>query len=276
MISVDGFGDFASGAWGHGQDNQLSLDGQIWFPHSLGAFYTAITQYLGFPNYGDEYKVMGLAPYGQPSRMEEMRRIVRLQSDGTYRLDLRYFLHATQKLPHQWSNGAPVVGGHWSPELEALLGPARQAEEPLQQHHMDIARSAQAMYEEAFFHLLRALHRTHPSDQLCIAGGCGANSVANGKVTLATPFQRVYVQAAAGDAGGALGAALDVWHSLGRTRSAPMRHAYLGSQPAPGRWRNCSPAKAPAWPWSRPSAAWSDRRKEPSASRWRRRSPRGW
>ena len=234
VISVDGFGDFASGAWGHGQGNQLSLDGQIWFPHSLGAFYTAITQYLGFPNYGDEYKVMGLAPYGQPTRMEAMRRIVLLQDDGTYRLDLRYFLHATQKLPHQWSNGAPVVGGHWSPELEDLLGPARQADQPLEQHHMDIARSAQAMYEEAFFHLLRALHRSHPSDQLCIAGGCGANSVANGKVTLATPFQRVYVQAAAGDAGGALGAALDVWHGLGRSRSAPMRHAYLGSQPAPG------------------------------------------
>jgi carbamoyltransferase len=99
---------------------------------------------------------------------------------------------------------------------------------------MDIARSAQAMYEEAFFHLLRALHRNHPSDQLCIAGGCGANSVANGKVTLATPFRHVYVQAAAGDAGGALGAALEVWHGLGRPRSAPMRHAYLGSQPAPG------------------------------------------
>ena len=234
VISVDGFGDFASGAWGHGQGTRLSLDGQIWFPHSLGAFYTAITQYLGFPNYGDEYKVMGLAPYGQPTRMEAMRRIVRLQDDGTYRLDLLYFLHATQKLPHQWSNGAPVVGSHWSAELEALLGPARRADQPLEQQHMDIARSAQAMYEEAFFHLLRALHRSHPSDQLCIAGGCGANSVANGKVTLATPFRRVYVQAAAGDAGGALGAALEVWHGLGGPRSMPMRHAYLGSQPAPG------------------------------------------
>lgn len=234
VVSVDGFGDFASGAWGHGDGNRLRLDGQIWFPHSLGAFYTAITQYLGFPNYGDEYKVMGLAPYGQPTRLEAMRRVVRLRADGTYRLDLRYFLHATQRLPHQWSHGTPVVGSHWSPELEALLGPARRTDEPLEQRHMDIARSAQAMYEEAFFHLLRALHRSHPSDQLCIAGGCGANSVANGKVTLATPFRRVYVQAAAGDAGGALGAALAVWHELGGSRSAPMRHAYLGSQPAPG------------------------------------------
>ncbi|MFM7393010.1 MAG: carbamoyltransferase [Cyanobium sp.] len=230
VISVDGFGDFSSGAWGYGEGTDLQLDGQIWFPHSLGAYYTAITQYLGFPNYGDEYKVMGLAPYGRPTHLEQMRRIVRLQDDGTYRLDLRYFRHATEDLPHQWSQGTPVVGSHWSGALEDLLGPARRPEEPLEQRHHDIARSAQAMYEEAFFHLLRALHRRHPVEAVCIAGGCGANSVANGKVTVSTPFRQVWVQAAAGDAGGALGAALAVWHELGGARSAPMRTAYLGSR----------------------------------------------
>jgi carbamoyltransferase len=230
VISVDGFGDFASGAWGYGEGTELGIDGQIWFPHSLGAFYTAITQYLGFPHYGDEYKVMGLAPYGQPRFLEAMRRIVRLRDDGTYRLDLRYFRHATEDLPHQWSQGMPVVGSHWSPALETLLGPARNPADPLEQRHHDIARSAQAMYEEAFFHLLRALHRRHPVDSLCIAGGCGANSVANGKVTAATPFRQVWVQAAAGDAGGALGAALAVWHGLGGERTRPMRTAYLGSR----------------------------------------------
>jgi carbamoyltransferase len=234
VVSVDGFGDFASGAWGYGNGTALSLDGQIWFPHSLGAFYTAITQYLGFPNYGDEYKVMGLAPYGHPTQLEAMRRIVRLRADGTYRLDLRYFRHATENLPHQWTHGVPVVGEHWSPDLETLLGPARQADQPLEQRHKDIARSAQAMYEEAFFHLLHALHRAHPSDHLCIAGGCGANSVANGKVTLATPFREVFVQAAAGDAGGALGAALEVWHRSGHGRARPMGNAYLGTEPAGG------------------------------------------
>ena len=233
VVSVDGFGDFSSGAWGYGQGTELAIDGQIWFPHSLGAFYTAITQFLGFPHYGDEYKVMGLAPYGQPNRMEAMRRIVRLQADGTYRLDLTWFQHAGQNLPHQWSHGIPTVGQHWSPALESLLGPARRPEDPLEQHHMDIARSAQAMYEEAFFHLLNALHRLHPTPHLCIAGGCGANSVANGKVTVATPFQKVYVQAAAGDAGGALGAALEVWHRLGNSRSEPMLQAYLGSEASP-------------------------------------------
>jgi carbamoyltransferase len=230
VISVDGFGDFSSGAWGYGEGTDLQLDGQIWFPHSLGAFYTAITQYLGFPHYGDEYKVMGLAPYGRPTHLEQMRRIVRLQDDGTYRLDLRYFRHATEDLPHQWSQGTPVVGSHWSGALEDLLGPARRPEEPLEQRHHDIARSAQAMYEEAFFHLLRAVHRRHPVEAVCIAGGCGANSVANGKVTVSTPFRQVWVQAAAGDAGGALGAALAVWHELGGARSAQMRTAYLGSR----------------------------------------------
>ncbi len=234
VVSVDGFGDFASAAWGQGDGTTLSLDGQVFFPHSLGAFYTAITQYLGFPHYGDEYKVMGLAPYGRPNQLEAMRQIVRLRSDGRFRLDLRYFRHATENLPHQWSQGSPVVGTHWSPALEELLGPARQPDQPLEQRHKDIARSAQAMYEEAFFHLLRALHQSHPVDRLCIAGGCGANSVANGKVTLATPFRDVYVQAAAGDSGGALGAALEVWHQLGQPRAEPMRTAYLGTAPAAG------------------------------------------
>jgi carbamoyltransferase len=126
------------------------------------------------------------------------------------------------------------VGEHWAPALADLLGPARRPDEPLEQRHMDIARSAQAKYEEAFFHLLRALHASRPVDQLCIAGGCGANSVANGKVTLATPFREVFVQAAAGDAGGALGAALEVWHRLGGSRSAPMANAYLGTAPGEG------------------------------------------
>jgi carbamoyltransferase len=234
VVSVDGFGDFASCAWGYGKDTEISVDGQIYFPHSLGAFYTAITQFLGFPNYGDEYKVMGLAPYGKPSYLEQLRKLVKTQPDGRFELDIRYFRHATERLPHQWSNGTPVVGEHWSPRLQDLLGPARQPNQPLEQHHHDIARSAQALYEEVFFNLLNALHRRHPVERLCIAGGCGANSVANGKVTQATPFRQVWVQAAAGDAGGALGAALDVWHRVSDHRSAPMANAYLGRSAKPG------------------------------------------
>jgi len=231
VVSVDGFGDFASSAWGFGNGSSLTVDGHVYFPHSLGAFYTAITQFLGFPHYGDEYKVMGLAPYGKPSFIEAMREIVRLLPDGSFELNLKYFTHATQRLPHQWSNGAPIVGTHFSSKLESLLGPARKPEDPLEQVHKDIARSAQVMYEEAFFNLLRALHQSHPVSAICVAGGCGANSVANGKITTNTPFRDVYVQAAAGDAGGAIGAALSVWNQLGLGRSQPMGSAYLGAKP---------------------------------------------
>lgn len=238
VVSVDGFGDFASSAWGYGEGTLLSQDGQIYFPHSLGVFYTAITQYLGFPNYGDEYKVMGLAPYGRATQLRKMHQIVRLLPHGKFELDLSFFTHATQRLPHQWSDGSPVVGVHYSPVLEQLLGPARHPSAKLEQHHMDIAHSAQAMYEEAFFHMLSALHERYSSNHLCIAGGCGANSVANGKVSLKTPFRHIYVQAAAGDAGGALGAALQVWHQLGNDRCPPMGSAYLGTRSTPEEIEN--------------------------------------
>jgi len=229
ILSIDGFGDFASAAWGFGSNCNMNVDGYVYFPHSLGAFYTAITQFLGFPNYGDEYKVMGLAPYGNPIYIDAMRKIIDLESHGEYRLRLKYFQHSGRKnLDHQWSQGSPVVGRHWSDALVDLLGPARVEGEALVQRHMDIAKSAQVMYEDALFHLLTSLYDKNQCPYLCLAGGCGANSVANGKITQRTPFKTVYVQAAAGDAGGALGAALDVWHQLGNRRCKPMLNAYLG------------------------------------------------
>jgi len=191
-------------------------------------FYQALTQFIGFPHYGDEYKVMGLAPYGEPKYLDAMRKIVLLQDDGSFKLDLRWFRHATEKVPYEWEGGEPSVGTLYSAELASLLGPARGKDEPLTQTHKDLARSVQAMYEEAFFHLLNALHRRHGLDAVCIAGGCGMNSVANGKITVRTPFKQVYVQSAAGDAGGAIGAAYAVWHRLGGARGPAMDHAYLG------------------------------------------------
>lgn len=227
-VSVDGFGDFASAAWGVGRGTQIEVEDRVYFPHSLGIFYQALTQFLGFPNYGDEYKVMGLAPYGEPKYLPEMRQIVRLESDGSFKLDLSYFRHAREKVEYEWEGGSPSVGALFAPALSDVLGPPRGRDDPLEQKHRDIARSVQVMYEEAFFHLLNALHARYRLDRLCIAGGCGMNSVANGKVTLRTPFREVYVQSAAGDAGGAIGAAMTVWHQLGGARCAPMRHAYLG------------------------------------------------
>lgn len=219
VVSVDGFGDFSSAAWGFGNGFEIRVEDRVYFPHSLGVFYQALTQYLGFPHYGDEYKVMGLAPYGKPEYLAEMRRIVLLQDDGSYRLNLDYFRHHKEKIDYEWENGEPSVGSFFSEALGGLFGPARGKGEELTQRHKDIARSAQAMYEEAFFHLLNTLHRRHGLDRLALAGGCAMNSVANGRISRNTAFKRIYIQSAAGDAGGAIGAAFVAWHKI-RKRQA--------------------------------------------------------
>jgi carbamoyltransferase len=228
-LSVDGFGDFSSVAFGVGRGQQLSIDGRVFFPHSLGIFYQALTQYLGFPSYGDEYKVMGLAPYGEPSEVAKLRQLVRLLPDGTFELDLRFFRHHRERVPYTWAGGSPEVGALYSPALEGLLGPARDLKAPLEQRHRDLARSIQVVYEEAFFHLLQTLHARYRLPRVTIAGGCGMNSVANGKILLRTPFREVYVQSAAGDAGGAIGAALAVAQKHGPVPPrGQMPHAYWG------------------------------------------------
>jgi len=213
-ISIDGFGDFASTAMGIGQGSAIEIDQRVYFPHSLGIFYSAITQFIGFPNFGDEYKVMGLAPLGEPRYLEQMRELVRVQPDGTFKLGLKYFRHHTDNVSYSWNDCAPEVGILYHEKLIDLLGPARAAGAPLEQRHKDLARSAQAMYEEAFFALLNALHRKRPSPNLALSGGCAMNSVANGKVYLRTPFRKMYLPAAAGDAGGAIGAAAVVQAQL--------------------------------------------------------------
>ncbi len=230
VVSVDGFGDFASTAWGTGRGTSIQLDGRVFFPHSLGIFYQAVTQFIGFPHYGDEYKVMGLAPYGTPIFLDAMRRIVHLLPDGGFRLDLDCFVHQRQKIAYELGSGTPAIGTLYGQGMIDLLGPPRRPGEPLSQRHMDLARSAQTMYEEALFHLLNCLHERYGLDAVALAGGCAMNSVANGKVTLRTPFRKVYVQSAAGDAGGAIGAAYTVWHRLGGERTRPHDHAYWGPE----------------------------------------------
>jgi carbamoyltransferase len=229
VASIDGFGDFASAAWGMARGGDIQIDGRVYFPHSLGLFYSAITQFLGFPYFGDEYKVMGLAPYGSPDYVEPMREIVLLQKDGSFKLNLKYFRHHTENVAYTWNDCSPEVGTLFKPSLEKLLGPARKKGEELTQKHKDLARSAQAMYEEAFFHLLGALHKRYRCPNLALAGGCAMNSVANGKVYARSAFKHVYVPAAAGDAGGAIGAAFTVWHQLSKRRDHfVMDHGYWG------------------------------------------------
>ncbi len=234
VVSIDGFGDFASGAYGVGEgfafDTKLSIDGHAYFPHSLGIFYQAMTQYLGFMNYGDEYKVMGLAPYGKPTRVDQVRKILAHKADGSYELTLDYFRHHTDSLNYQWENGSPKFEALFSAKIIELLGPPRDPNTLLTQSDKDLAASVQAVYEENLFALLNALHAKYVIDDLALAGGCAQNSVANGKITKNTPFKNIYVAASGADAGGAIGAALVAARSLGQARTTALEHAYLGPE----------------------------------------------
>jgi len=234
-LSIDGFGDFASSAWGLGQGNDIRIDGRVYFPHSLGIFYSVITQFIGFPYFGDEYKVMGLAPYGEPKYLKEMRELVHIQPDGTFKLNLKYYRHHDEDVHYTWDNCSPEIGTLYKKEpMEALFGPQREKGAALEQKHRDLARSAQAMYEEAFFAMLQSLHAKYKCDDLAFAGGCAMNSVANGKVYLNSPFKRMYLPASAGDAGGAIGAAFVVSRQQEGSAGTPARsrfvmdHAYVG------------------------------------------------
>jgi len=230
IISVDGFGDFSSAATGYGVGDSLSVEKRIYFPHSLGIFYQALTQFLGFPHYGDEYKVMGLAPYGQPNFRDEMDKILLQKPDGGFALNLRYFKHHNSPIAYEWDNGSPKVSTLFDTYLIELLGKPRSPDEELTQFHYDIARSIQDAYERMFFFMLNHHHGMHQTDNLTIAGGCGMNSVANGKVHLNTPYKNIYVQSAAGDAGGAIGAAIIAGQRLGAERNFNMHHSYWGPE----------------------------------------------
>src|SRR5262249_17194170 len=231
VCAIDGFGDFVSTSWGVGSGNRIEVRGRVHFPHSLGIFYLALTQYLGFLKYGDEYKVMGLAAYGAPDFAPALRKLIHLDEGGTFRLDLRYSRHHTGGVDMTWEGGEPVIGHVFTAELEALLGPARRPEDPLEPRHEAIAASAQAVFEEAAFHVLRAVQRRTGLKRLALAGGCALNSVLNGKIRAEPPFAAVNIQPAAGDDGTALGAALLVWHErLGNPRTGfVMDHASWGT-----------------------------------------------
>ncbi len=230
LISVDGFGDFASAMTGKGKGNTIEVYDYVEFPHSMGIFYSAMTQFLGFWNYGDEYKVMGLAPYGEPKYFEELKKVVSSTSNGFYELNLDYFIHHTDGVDMVWENGIPTMGRIFSKKLEDLFGKTREKDEPVTQFHKDFAASVQRTYEEILFHMLRNLHSKTKLDTVCISGGCAQNSVANGKIFANTPFKKVYSPPAGYDAGTAVGSAYFVWNQiLGNPRVGEVYHAYLGS-----------------------------------------------
>ncbi len=231
IVSVDGMGDFVSMMIGVGKGNKMKILDLVEFPHSLGIFYTAITQFLGFWNYGDEYKVMGLSAFGKPNYLEQMRQIVRLKNNGLFELDASYFRHDSEGVEMTWLNEKPTVGRLFSDKLIELFGEPRKENEELNQKHQDIAASVQAMYEEAFFHILNHLYKKTELKTVALAGGCLQNSLANGKIYKNTPFKNVYIPAAAHDAGGAIGAAFYLWNQkFGNKRSFTMNSSFWGPE----------------------------------------------
>jgi carbamoyltransferase len=210
VVTMDGVGEWATTSIGVGEQHRLRLTHELHFPHSLGLLYSAFTYYCGFKVNSGEYKLMGLAPYGEP-RFEPLIRehLIDLKEDGSYRLDLRYFDYC--------------VGLRMTSERFHRLfgGPPRRPESPLEQRHMDLAASVQKVTEEVMLRTARFAQRVTGKQDLCLAGGVALNCVGNGRILREGPFRNVWIQPAAGDAGGALGAALVVWHHLLQNPRAP-------------------------------------------------------
>jgi carbamoyltransferase len=214
LLSIDGFGDFVSTMCGMGEGNSIHVLGQVEYPHSAGIVYTATTQFLGFPHYGDEGKVMGLAPYGRPLFMKQFRDIIRTEPRGRFTLNLDYFRHTSEGVEMSWDEGSPVVGRIFSDQFTRTFGLPREAGAPLSDRERDIAASLQQRLEEVAFHILNHLHEETGLTDLGLAGGVAYNSVMNGKILLHTRFRRVFVQPAAGDSGTAVGVCYQIWNDL--------------------------------------------------------------
>lgn len=229
ILTLDGFGDFASALWGEGRGREIKVHGRVTYPHSLGILYTAICQFIGFDRYGDEGKVMGLAPYGQPRFAALFEKLLRL-TPGGYELDLRFFKHHTEGVATGADEyGSPSFAHMYTDALARELGPPRARGAELTDRERDIAASLQQRLEQAFIHLAGIVHRATGLTDLCLAGGVALNGVANGKLLEHTPFKHIYVQPAAGDDGTALGAASLLCANAGLPRFE-MQHAYWGSR----------------------------------------------
>ena len=230
FLSLDGMGDFSSAMWGMGEGNKLRTFDRVYFPHSAGFLYTAATQFLGFLNFGDEYKVMGLAAYGKPNYINLLRQMVRLDRNGQFKLNLEYFQHQKGNAKIHWEGGVPEQDIMYSEKWMSVFGRPREPKSTITERDKDIAASLQAMLEEIYFHVLNHLYKKTREKNLCLAGGVAFNSVSNGKITKNTPFKNIYIQPAAGDAGTAIGAAAYVSHVIyNQPREFVMNCASFGS-----------------------------------------------
>lgn len=229
-VSIDGSGDFTTTMISIGKGNEIEILDSVDFPHSIGIFYTAFTQLLGFPHYGDEYKVMGMAPYGESKYVGKLRDVIQLTADGLFKLNLDYFRKGTDGVISYNEDHIPVVEPMYSAHMIKAFGEPRKKDEPLTQYHKDLAASVQKITEGAIFHILQSLHKKTGLDNVCLAGGVAQNSVANGKIKMNTPFKNIYIPSAGHDAGISIGAALYMQHQLLKKERMPcLRSAYTGS-----------------------------------------------
>jgi len=231
ILSIDGFGDFTSTMTAIGKGNKFEVLDSVIYPHSLGIFYTTVTQFLGFPNYGDEYKVMGLAPYGNPKYLQELSQVLKLTDDGFFKLNKKYFKHFKDGVAMDWDNGSPFIETLFTNAWSDLFGGVRDKGDKLEQWHIDLAASCQKFTENVIFHILKSLHAKTGLDNICITGGVAQNSVANGKILENTPFKNIYIPSAGHDGGTCIGSALYLYNQLlGKDRLAEMKTAYFGKK----------------------------------------------
>ncbi|MFQ5599407.1 MAG: carbamoyltransferase [Candidatus Krumholzibacteriia bacterium] len=217
LLTVDGVGEWATATMGVGRGNKIEIQREIRFPHSLGLLYSAFTYYLGIKVNSAEYKVMGLAPYGEPRYMQEMEKLIDIKEDGSFKMNMDYFAY---------DYGLTMTNGRFA---QLFGGPPRPPESKLTQREMDIAASVQKVTELAMLRMATWLHRETGMQNLCMAGGVALNCVANGRILRESPFEDIFVQPAAGDAGGAVGVAALIWHSIqDNPRGNPLEHAFLG------------------------------------------------
>ena len=231
ILSIDGFGDFTSTMIGIGMGNKIEVLDSVIYPHSVGVFYTAFTQYLGFENYGDEYKVMGLSPYGKPTLVEKVKDVLIFKNNGLFEINKKYFKHPKEGVSMSWEHGDPYIENIFSDYMVEVFGKARLKDEEITQFHKDLACSIQRVTEDLIFHILNHLQKRTGLKNICIAGGVAQNSVANGKIIDNTSFENMYIPPAGHDAGTAIGSALWLYnHIQDNARIPPMRHSYFGSQ----------------------------------------------
>ncbi|WP_373032631.1 carbamoyltransferase [Sulfurovum sp.] len=231
ILSIDGFGDFTSTMIGTGKGTEMEVLDSVIYPHSVGVFYTAFTQYLGFANYGDEYKVMGLSPYGNPTLVDRVKDVLIFKDNGLFEINTKYFKHPKEGVQMSWEDGDPFIEPIYSDYMTEKFGKPREQGEELTQFHKDLAASIQRVTEELIFHILNHLQKRTGLKNICIAGGVAQNSVANGKILENTTFENLYIPPAGHDAGTAIGSALWLYNQvLDNPRIEPMMDSYFGAK----------------------------------------------